>query len=186
MQKPTGSNSKIVLISGASSGFGQVTAKLLSERGFKVFGTSRNPSKTKGDFEVLQLDVTSDESVRSCLQALLEKTSGKLDVLINNAGIVVTGAVEETTVEDAHLQLETNLIGALRLIRASLPVMRKQRSGQIIVIGSLAGHIAVPFQGFYATTKFALEGFTEQLRPESMNLGSRSRSWSRFFSELIC
>jgi NAD(P)-dependent dehydrogenase (short-subunit alcohol dehydrogenase family) len=171
MEKATGSNSKIVLISGTSSGFGQAIAKLLANNGYRVFGTSRNPSKAASSSELLQLDVTSDDSVRSCIHTLLDKTGGKLDVLINNAGIVTTGAIEETTVDDAHLQLETNLVGALRMVRATLPVMRRQHSGQIINIGSFGGHIAVPFEGFYATTKFALEGFTEQLRAETKNLG---------------
>jgi NADP-dependent 3-hydroxy acid dehydrogenase YdfG len=171
LQRASTDIGKVVLITGASSGFGQATAKLLSEHGLRVFGTSRHPTPADGSFELLQLDVTSDQSVSVCVQKLLEKTGGRLDVLINNAGMVTTGAIEEMTVGDAMLQLDTNLIGVLRMIRAVLPGMRKQHSGQIINIGSLAGHIAVPFQGFYATSKFGLEAVSEQLRAETKNLG---------------
>ena len=139
-----------------------------------MFGTSRNPSRdgqSTRKFEVLPLDVNSDESAGPCVDALKQKTEGHLDVLVNNAGFVSIGRIEETTIEEAKLQLETNLFGALRIVRAVLPTMRKQRSGQIINIGSLAGQFALPFHGFYAVSKFALEGFTEALRHETKRLG---------------
>lgn len=164
----------IALVTGASSGFGRATSEVLSENGYKVFGTSRNPGRvidTPKNIEMLELDVNSDDSVKSCVGSLLEKTKGQLDVLINNAGIVTLGAIEEMSMEETKMQLETNLFGAVRMIRAVLPTMRSHKSGRIINIGSLAGHIAVPFQGMYATSKFALEGFTEQLRQETRNLG---------------
>ena len=165
-------DSRVVLISGASSGFGLATATLLQERGYTVFGTSRNPSKTNpGKFEMLPLDVNSDESVNNCIRLVLEKTSGKIDVLVNNAGFVLTGGIEETKLEEAKMQLETNFWGYVRMIKAVLPTMRKQRNGRIINFGSLAGFFPVPFQGYYATSKFALEGFSEVLRQEVKSLG---------------
>lgn len=120
---------------------------------------------------MLELDVTSNDSVQSCVSSLLQKTNGRLNILINNAGVLSIGAVEEMSQEDAMRQLETNLFGVMRVTKAVLPTMRANKSGRIVNVGSLAGHIAVPFQGMYATTKFALEGYTEQLRQETKNLG---------------
>ena len=158
---------QVVLISGASSGIGQVTAKLLSERGFKVFGTSRKPSgfeKIPG-VEVLSLDVCSDESVSDCVGAVL-KNAGRLDILVNNAGYFLNCAIEEATMEEVKAQFETNLFGAVRLIKAVMPIMREQGSGQIINISSGLGLFPLPFTGFYAASKFALEAYTETLRHE--------------------
>jgi NAD(P)-dependent dehydrogenase (short-subunit alcohol dehydrogenase family) len=174
MNQSQGFTASIALITGASSGFGKVTSELLSENGFRVFGTSRNPNRLKDaprDVEMLELDVTSNASVDSCVSTLLQRTSGRLDVLINNAGVISLGAVEEMLQEDTLKQLETNLFGVMRVIKAVLPTMRAQRSGRIVNVGSLAGYIPVPFQGMYATAKFALEGYTEQLRHETKNLG---------------
>ncbi len=165
---------KTVLISGASSGLGFATAKLLSEFGYRVFGTTRDPSKARylpPAVEMLELDVNSDQSVNSCIRKLFHETDDRLDVLVNNAGFVLHGAVEEASLEEAKSQFETNLFGILRLIRAVLPTMRRQGGGIIINIGSLAGHVALPFQGYYAASKFALEGLTESLRHELKSLG---------------
>lgn len=175
MSSPTSrvSDSKVALITGASSGFGKETAKLLSTQGITVFGTSRNPSNAQdpNGFRMLKLDVTSDESVSLCIQELLQRTNGRIDILVNNAGFALFGAIEEATIEEAKMQLETNLFGVMRMVHAVLPTMRLQKSGQIINVGSLAGYIAVPFQGYYATAKFALEGYTEALRYETKRLG---------------
>jgi NAD(P)-dependent dehydrogenase (short-subunit alcohol dehydrogenase family) len=162
------SSKAVVLITGASSGFGKVTSEILAENGYWVFGTSRSPASTaspKG-VEMLELDVTSDESVKSCVGALLAKTNGALDILISNAGVVTRGAIEEMTVDDAKSLLDTNLFGSLRMIRAVLPTMRAAKRGKIIFMGSMAGQITVPFEGMYCVSKFALEGFAEQLRME--------------------
>jgi short-subunit dehydrogenase len=167
------SDLKVVLITGASSGFGLATATLLQENGYRVFGTSRNPSKATSPvkFEMLALDVNSDDSVNACVKSLLEKSGGKIDVLVNNAGFALSGGIEETKLEEAKLQLETNFWGYVRMAKAVLPTMRKQRSGRIINIGSLAGFVPVPFMGYYAISKFALEGFSEALRQELKSLG---------------
>jgi short-subunit dehydrogenase len=158
---------RIVLITGGSSGIGQATARLLAQRGFTVFGTSRNPSsaETMSGVEVLPLDVCSDEAVEACLSTLLKKT-GCLDILVNNAGYVLRGAIEEPTLEEVKAQFETNLFGVVRMIKGVLPIMRRQGSGQIINISSGVGLVPSPFMGFYAASKFALEGYTEALRHE--------------------
>ncbi len=158
---------KTVLVTGASSGIGRATAGLLAERGHTVFGTSRNPALSEGlpGVIMLQLDVRSDESVKTCLRNVMERTE-RLDVLVNNAGIVLAGAAEDVTLEQAQDQFETNFFGALRMIKAVLPVMRKQGSGRIINISSFAGLSAMPFVGLYSASKYALEGLTESLRSE--------------------
>ncbi len=160
------SEQRVVLITGASSGLGHATASLLAKRGFKVFGTSRSPETAKTtDFEVLQLDVRSDQSVDACIQALMER-AGHLDVLINNAAYGLMGASEETTMLEAKPLFEANFFGVVRMVNAVLPIMRVQRSGQIINISSLAGLMGWPFDSVYCGTKYAMEGYTESLRHE--------------------
>ena len=157
---------KTVLITGASSGFGRSTATLLANSGFTVFGTSRQPDKSRFfDYETLPLDVRSDESVQSCIRTIMECT-GRLDVLINNAGYALAGGAEETSILEAKAQFETNFFGVVRMIKAVLPIMRKQQDGQIINISSLAGLMGLPFLGFYTASKYAIEGYTESLRHE--------------------
>lgn len=157
---------KVVLITGTSSGFGRTTATLLTQKGFTVFGTSRNPVKLATDnFEMLQLDVRTDDSVNACIQTVIQRT-GRLDILINNAGYASFGAIEETTIAEAKAQFETNFFGAIRMVRAVLPMMRQQGSGQIINISSLSGLVPVPFHGLYSASKHALESYTEALYHE--------------------
>jgi short-subunit dehydrogenase len=158
-------NQKVVLITGASSGIGQVTAHLLAARGFTVFGTSRKPDTNVRPYRMLPLDVRSDTSVQIAVQSILEQT-GRLDVLINNAGYGQFGAIEENSVADLQAQFETNFFGVMRLTNAVLPIMRRQAGGRIINVSSVLGHIAPPYSGLYASTKFALEGFSEALRQE--------------------
>jgi len=155
--------SQTILVTGASSGIGQSTARLLAERGFTVFGTARKPDPQKREsFTMLALDVRSDESVRACVDQVMAKT-GRLDVLVNNAGYAITGAAEETSVEEAKAQFETNFFGIVRMVNAVLPGMRAAGAGKIINISSLAGNTAIPFSGFYSATKFAVEGYSESL-----------------------
>ena len=165
---------KVVLITGASSGFGKETAALLSQRGFRVFGTSRRPSHEDAGFgvEMVQLDVDSDGSVGSAINKLVDST-GRLDVLVNNAGFVLTGGIEETSVDEAKAQFETNFFGTVRMVRAVLPVMRKQQSGQIINVSSIAAFLPVPFEGYYAAAKSALIAYSDALRYEVKTLGIR-------------
>ena len=158
-------NSKVILITGASSGFGLETAKRLSEEGHTVYGTSRYPLKRDVDFGLLTLDVTSEEEASNCIEHVIRE-EGRIDVLINNAGYILSGFVEETEVEEARSVLETNFFGAVRMTKKALPYMREQRSGRIINIGSSAGLLAVPNLGFYSASKYALEGYTETLRYE--------------------
>jgi len=153
--------SQTVLVTGASSGIGQVIAQLLTERGFTVYGTSRKPTGT-----LVPLDVRSDDSVRACLDRV-----GKIDVLVNNAGYTLMGSAEETSIEEAKGQLETNFFGVVRMVNAVLPAMRKAGAGKIINVGSLAGITAIPFGAFYTASKFALEGYSEALLHELRPLG---------------
>src|SRR5262245_58183776 len=158
---------RVVLITGASSGVGQSTARLLSQRGFTVFGTSRNPSSADSirGVEMLSLDVCADDSVRGCVEAVVNR-NGRLDVLINNAGYELAGALEELSSEEAKAQFETNFFGVVRTVNVVLPLMRKQKRGHIINVSSLTGVTAAPFLGMYSASKFALEGYTEALRQE--------------------
>ena len=158
---------KIVLITGASSGIGKAVARRLAGGEYVVFGTSRDPSGS-GEIpgvKLLPLDVRSDHSVSACVQAVLDQAGG-LDVLINNAGYALTGAVEEASLEEAKEQFETNFFGIARMVKAVLPVMRRRGRGRIIHISSLAGLAPMPYQGFYSASKHALEGYSEALRQE--------------------
>ena len=163
---------QVALITGASSGFGKAIAEALHARGFCVYGTTRAvPAPEKaGSYRPLTMDVDSDRTVAEGIERILLE-QGRIDVLINNAGFGVAGAIEDTTVEEARAQLETNFLGTHRLCRAVLPSMRKQRSGRIVNISSLAGLVSVPFQAFYCATKFAVEAYTEALRMEVRPFG---------------
>src|SRR6476646_2341716 len=158
---------KVVLVTGASSGIGLLMANKLHEEGFTVFGTSRNPDKYRGKvpFRLLSLDVTSDRSIRDCIDKLLSEV-GTIDILINNAGGLLAGSVEETAIDQAYKQFETNFWGSVKMTKAVLPIMRKQRSGKIVTISSLIGLIGVPFNSYYSASKHALEGFYKSLRLE--------------------
>jgi NAD(P)-dependent dehydrogenase (short-subunit alcohol dehydrogenase family) len=160
------SEKRVVLITGASSGIGKATARLLAQRSFTVFSTSRNPSgvETMPGVEMLSLDVRLDDSVSACVGEVL-KRAGHLDILVNNAGYSLV-PIEETLLEEAKVQFETNFFGVVRMVKKVLPIMRKQSSGQIINISSGAGIASLPFVGFYSASKFALEGYTEALRHE--------------------
>jgi NAD(P)-dependent dehydrogenase (short-subunit alcohol dehydrogenase family) len=161
------SNQRVVLITGASSGVGQSTARLLSQRGYRVFGTSRNPATAEPvhTVEMLSLDVRANDSVTSCVETVLSRGGG-LDVLVNNAGHELAGALEELSLDEARAQFETNFFCTMRMVNAVLPFMRQQKRGHIINVSSLSGLSAIPFLGIYSASKFALEGYTEALRHE--------------------
>jgi NAD(P)-dependent dehydrogenase (short-subunit alcohol dehydrogenase family) len=152
----------VVLVTGASSGIGRACADHLTEHGYRVYAASRT-----SDF---RLDVTVQSSVDYAIQSVLDR-EGRLDIVVNNAGIAVAGPVETTPIEEACRLFDVNFFGALRVIRAALPAMRAQRSGYIVNIGSIGGLIAIPYQSLYSASKFALEGLTESLRLEVRPFG---------------
>ena len=166
------SEKKVILITGATTGIGFDAARFFAEKGHRVFGTGRKPEEGGWGFEMLTLDVTSDESVAVCFDEV-KKQAGRLDVLINNAGVGLRGAIEETTPEDTLGLFDVNLAGPLRCCRAALPLMREGGGGTIINIGSIVGLVAVPWSGMYSASKFALEGLTQALRMEVVQFGVR-------------
>ncbi|HVN86192.1 MAG TPA: SDR family oxidoreductase [Candidatus Binatia bacterium] len=162
---------KIVLVTGASSGIGKACADHLAARGFRVFGAQRRvPSDMSGIVEMIAMDVNDDSSVAHGVQTILEQT-GRIDAVVNCAGNAYMGAVEDTSIDEAKAQLETNFFGVLRVCRAVLPAMRKQGGGYVVNISSLAGVLGLPFSGLYSASKFALEGMTESLRLETRRRG---------------
>jgi NAD(P)-dependent dehydrogenase (short-subunit alcohol dehydrogenase family) len=164
MTKPT------VLVTGASSGFGKLTARLFAEQGFRVFGTSRRRQADEAGVEMLECDVRSDDSVERSVAEVLAR-AGHIDVLINNAGVLHFGLAEETTMEEARAVFETNFFGVVRMTNAVLPHMRSRRQGRIINVGSLAAWVGEPGDSFYCATKHALAGYTEALRHEAWPFG---------------
>ena len=154
-----------ILITGASSGFGLVIALKLHEKGYKVIGTSRNPNQVQVPFQMIALDLDSDESIDTLPQRLFKEIE-KLDVLINNAGFLVTGIAEEIPIELGRKQFETNFWGTIKLTNAILPFFRKQKAGKIITVGSINGLVSFPSTSYYAATKHALEGYFKTLRYE--------------------
>jgi NAD(P)-dependent dehydrogenase (short-subunit alcohol dehydrogenase family) len=166
-----GSRSKVVLVTGASSGLGHAIAKALTAKNHRVFGTVRSGRDGASEsFTTLSLDVTQDESVAACIAEII-RAAGRIDAVVNNAGCGIAGAIEDTTAAEALSQFETNFFGTHRVCRAVLPHLRAQRAGIIINMSSLAGRIPLPFQGFYSATKFAIEAYTEALRMEVRPFG---------------
>ncbi len=163
---------QVVLITGASSGIGRECAEYLARRGHRVYGTSRWPEIRTSGVPLLTMDVRDDGSVHRVVAELVAR-EGRLDVLVNNAGIGIAGAVEETSIDEARAQFETNFFGVLRVCKAVLPTMRRQAAGLIVNVSSLAGLIAIPFQGLYSASKYAIEAMTEALRMEVAAFGVR-------------
>jgi NAD(P)-dependent dehydrogenase (short-subunit alcohol dehydrogenase family) len=166
--------SRVVLITGASSGIGRVTAELLAARDYRVFGGVRAAATTRplAGVELVPLDVRDEASVKACVEEVRIR-AGRIDALINNAGVNLVGAVEETSIGQAQALFDTNVIGVLRMIHAVLPDMRRQGAGQIINISSILGFIPAPFMGVYASTKHAIEGLSESLDHEVRAFGIR-------------
>jgi short-subunit dehydrogenase len=158
---------KTILITGASSGFGLMLANKLHKDGFHVIGTSRNPEKhvAKVPFKILHLDIADDHSVQSFTRELFAHTK-QVDVLVNNAGYMVTGIAEETSIEVGREQFETNFWGTVKVTNALLPYFRKQKSGQIITISSIVGLIGPPNLSYYTASKHAVQGYFKSLRFE--------------------
>ncbi|MBV7270466.1 SDR family oxidoreductase [Winogradskyella luteola] len=158
--------SKVVLITGGSSGIGKSVGEFLQTKGYKVYGTSRNPQNyPKSQFPIIALDVTQPETIKDCVATVL-KDASKIDVLINNAGAGITGPVEEIPDAEIKRNFETNFFGPINVIKAVLPTMRSQNSGLIINVTSIAGYMGLPYRGVYSATKGALELITEAFRME--------------------
>ena len=156
---------KVILITGVSTGFGKATASLLAEKGHVVYGTVRRDIATDPKVNILRMDLTDDISVKSAVDSVISK-EGRIDVLINNAGMHVGGPCETTPMEYVKLIMDTNFLGMVRVTRAVLPAMRQQKSGTIINFSSIGGLMGLPFQPYYSASKFAIEGFSEALRVE--------------------
>lgn len=163
---------KVVFITGASSGIGKAIALHLHDKGYTVFGTSRNPHSYKDSvpFSLLQLDVTKPETIKEAVSQIISQ-AGQLDVLVNNAGVGITGPIEETPTDEIRSAFETNFYGPLHVIKAVLPQMRQQQSGHIINVTSIAGYMGLPYRGIYSATKAALEITTEAYRMETQQFG---------------
>lgn len=159
--------SKNILVTGASSGFGLLVANELHRKGYNVIGTSRNPEKyaSKLSFKMIALDLDSEQSINTLPDRLFKETS-QLDILINNAGFLVSGIAEETPIELGRQQLETNFWGTIKVTNAVLPYFRKQKFGKIITVGSIVGLVSFPNAAYYAASKHALEGYFKALRYE--------------------
>ncbi|HZD36221.1 MAG TPA: SDR family oxidoreductase [Nitrososphaeraceae archaeon] len=173
---------KVAVVTGSSSGIGYETALSLARNGLYTYATMRNLNKSKEIIEnarnaslplkVLELDVTSDESVSESI-ANIYGECGRIDVVVNNAGYALVGTVEDLSMEELRGQFETNFFGAVRVIKAVLPHMRKQRSGTIVNVTSMGGRIAIPLDPAYHATKFALEGLSESMQYETSPFGIR-------------
>jgi len=171
----TDHKSTVVLITGGSSGIGKSIGIFLSEKGYIVYGTSRNPERFKNfdTFKLLPMDVTNVESIQKAV-ATIEEKQGRLDVLINNAGVGITGPVEEIPDEEIASHFNTNYFGPIQVTKQVLPLMRKQGNGLIINITSIAGYMGLPYRGVYSASKAALEITTEawrmELKPFNINM----------------
>lgn len=166
------SSSEVVLITGGSSGIGKAIGVFLSEKGYVVYGTSRNPDHYPDfkPFELLALDVADKASIENAVQYIKEK-HGRLDVLINNAGAGITGPIEEIPEEEIQRNFMTNYFGPIQVTKAVLPMMREHKKGLVINITSIAGYMGLPYRGVYSASKAALEITTEAWRMELKGFG---------------
>src|SRR5207249_178997 len=171
----TSLKNKITLVTGVSSGIGRKIAQLLAEQGARVFGTVRDPRSATPihGVEIVQMDVTDDASVSAAVQSI-EQKAGPVQILVNNAGYSLTGALEEASLTEARQQFETNFFGVLRVTNAVLPRMRQTGYGRIINISSVVGFIPAPYMGIYAVSKHAVEGYTWTLDHEVREFGVRA------------
>lgn len=163
--------SKVVLITGGSSGIGKSIGEYLHYKGFVVYGTSRKPERILNSaFQLITLDVRDADSIHTAVAKIIA-LSGRLDIVINNAGVGITGPLEEISTNEIKNNFETNFFGPIEVMKAVLPQMRKQKSGLIINITSIAGYMGLPFRSIYSASKGALELITEALRMEVKSLG---------------
>lgn len=168
------SNSKVVVITGVSSGIGRATAVKFVEKGCQVFGTVRNAAKAQAipGVVLIEMDIRDDASVRQGIHAIMAQAK-RIDVLVNSAGVTLLGATEETSIAEAQTLFDTNLWGLLRTMQAVLPHMRAQRSGRIVNVSSVLGFLPAPYMGLYSASKHAVEGLSETLDHEVRQFGIR-------------
>lgn len=162
---------KVILITGASSGFGKATAELLAQNGHTVYGISRNGVEHPS-VHYLPADVRDRSRIETAVAEIVNREQ-RIDVLINNAGMGIGGAIELAGEEEVRTQMETNFMGCVNLCQTVLPYMRRQGSGKIINISSIGGLMGLPYQGFYSASKFAIEGLSEALSAEVKRFGIR-------------
>jgi NAD(P)-dependent dehydrogenase (short-subunit alcohol dehydrogenase family) len=168
------SSSKVVFVTGVSSGIGRATAGQFAKLGCKVFGSVRDIKKAQAipGVEFVEMDVRDDVSVKRAIEVIIGK-SKRIDVLVNSAGGTLLGSVEETSISEAQALFDTNVFGTLRTTQAVLPHMRQQRSGKIINVSSVLGFLPAPYMGLYSASKHAIEGMSETLDHEVRNFGVR-------------
>ena len=156
---------QVILITGVSSGFGKATAEVLASKGYTVYGTSRKPVDHPLPYHLISMDVTDEQSVTTAVAQVIN-AEGKIDVLINNAGMGIGGALENFSSEETQKQFDVNFFGMARVVRMVLPYMRARKSGKIVNVSSVGGLMGLPFQGHYSAAKFAVEGYSEALSIE--------------------
>lgn len=161
---------KVVLITGASSGLGEALATCMSTRGYRVYGTSRKGEQTATAYQMLAMDVQQDESVKNAIGQLLEK-EGRIDVVINNAGIGIAAPLEEVSMEKVMQVFQTNVFGMIRVCQAVLPTMRAQGHGRIVNVSSIGSQIGLPFRAVYSASKASVDIMTEAMRMELKGFG---------------
>jgi len=167
------STSKVIIVTGASGGIGKACAEYLGSRGHRVYGTSRHAQdgmREEGAFSMIRMDVTDAQSVARGVGLVAER-EGRLDAVVNNAGFHAVGPIECVPIEEIESSWRTNCLGAIRVCREAIPLMRSGGGGHIVNISSVGGVVGLPFQGAYCGSKFALEGMTEALRLEVSGFG---------------
>lgn len=164
---------QIALVTGASSGIGEATAKRLAKAGYKVFGTSRKPVTGSQEVSMLVCDVTDEASVQAMIEEIMRQ-AGRIDLVVNNAGSGLLGGAEESSIAQAQRLFDVNVFGVARVVNAVLPIMRKQKRGRIVNMSSIVGLIPSPYNAYYASTKHAIEGYTESLDHEIRAFGIRA------------
>jgi NAD(P)-dependent dehydrogenase (short-subunit alcohol dehydrogenase family) len=167
--RQTARQPEVALVTGSSSGIGRACCDRLAAGGRRVYGASRKAVDAV-PWTYVAMDVTDDASVERAVEEVMRR-EGRIDALVHCSGVSLAGSFEDTTVEEAKRQFDTNFFGAVRVMRAVLPIMRQQRAGKILVIGSIGGLIGLPYIGYYSASKFALDGLVEAMRMEVRPFG---------------
>nr|WP_298167751.1 oxidoreductase [uncultured Pseudomonas sp.] len=168
------SNSTVVVVTGVSSGIGRAAAERFAKRGCRVFGSVRNTAKAQpiAGVELVEMDIRDQASVQQGVQAIIAQ-AGRIDVLVNSAGVTLLGTTEETSIAEAQSLFDTNVLGILRTTQAVLPQMREQGTGRIVNVSSVLGFLPAPYMGLYSASKHAVEGLSETLDHEVRKFGIR-------------